>query len=318
MKVTHTSNPENNNRYSEIITPEEYNHINGEQHLYIAEADRLAIDFLKEKTALLDIAEVVELGCGPGRTLELLATIPHIKLSAIDIDDVFLNYCRKLISNSAVTIRHADLVTYQHPTPVDFFYSQGVHHHISKGQKTKDYLTNIFSQLKPGGYYILSDEFIPDYTDEHDRNLKLVVWYSHIISNAQKNGFNYLAQEEAKILLDDLQEGRALDFGYKSENQIKAVVAQANAIDKAAIENNLAQAYHLTKTLLSGLVSSNSQTPSGDQTLDLSRKDYKISDQAFKAEIKNIGFIVEQQIFVGLSETIGGMVIYILQKPSAT
>ena len=85
--------------------------------------------------------------------------------------------------------------------------------------------------------YIVGDEFIPDYQNEQERALKLVVWYSHIINNAIKKNYTFLAQEEAKTLLDDLQEGD-VNIGYKNQAQIDFTLAKVSEIDIAAMQNN--------------------------------------------------------------------------------
>ena len=53
----------------------------------------------------------------------------------------------------------------------------------------------------------MSDEFIPEYENEDERNIKLTIWYAHVIANAIKQNYQYLAQEEAKtsLLSDSLR-----------------------------------------------------------------------------------------------------------------
>ncbi len=302
--------------YSDIIAPKDYNQIISKEHLYIGASDNFISIAIRERTYDLENAEVVELGCGPGRLLPIISKIQGINLTLIDVDVNFLEYARLLIKNSGLNanIVQSSVENYQHNKPVNIFYSQGMHHHIAKGHSTTCYLTNIFQQLSTNGYYIISDEFLPDYKNNDDRDIKAIIWYAHIIAHAVKHKFNYLAQEEAKTLLDDLFEGHPEITGYKSEKQISLIINAAKNINTAALKNNFTTAEQLSKQLFSSLKEQTSLRPSGENDMDLSRHDFKISDAVFQQEIANIGFKIEERRFFGLNEKIGGMVVYVLKK----
>jgi SAM-dependent methyltransferase len=299
--------------YSQIIDAESYDRIISKEHLYIAAADTYLVDIIKKKIHQFNLPEVVEIGSGTGRLLGQVRKIENICLTGVERDSNFIKYSQRVLKDLSVRIKTANILTYNHPAKVSIFYSQGVHHHIQKGDETIKYLKNVHKQLDVGGYYIVSDEYIPDYENEYDRSVLLVVWYSHIISHALKSGYDYLAEEEAKTLLDDLQEGTK-EFSYKTKEQIKVILSKVDAINSFAESHNLITAKKLAELLISELRSKGTSFSSGDNALDLSRKDYKVCDKIFRAEVQKAGFEVEFNKSYGPIKSIGGMTVYVLRK----
>lgn len=301
--------------YSSIISSEDYNHLMTNEHLYINAADAYIKKIIKDKAANKNL-EVIELGCGPARVARFIAEIDNINLTAVDIDPVFCEYAKEIASKNQLKINVlcSDIDLFQHSQPVDIFYSQGFHHHVEKGKKTHEYLSNAYNQLVEGGYYILSDEFIPNYTNENERDIKLIIWYSHIIAHALRNNYNFLAVEEAKTLLDDLQESRN-DQNLKSEEQINLVLSYVEKIDTKAKENNILEAEDSAKDFLKDLSKLfNTELNQLDTSMNLSRRDYKICDRVIREEAERVGFKITQLKSFGPIKTIGGMSIYILEK----
>lgn len=302
--------------YSQIINAENYNRIITEEHLYIASADRILTNTVKALVANTRSAcEVVEVGCGPGRILPLLAEIKNINLTGIDHDPAFVKYAGQITANLLLEVKTADIEKYTHGKLVDVFCSMGVHHHISKGERTTEYLKNLFNQLKSGGYYILGDEFLPNYTNETEREIRLVIWYSHIIADAIKHNYNYLAAEEAKTLLDDLEAGRHSD-AIKTNEQIEFVLSHATTIDIVARNNNMELAELFATEFLQRLSQMYNINIQGEKALDLSRGDYKICDAILRKEAAQAGFLVEDLQSIGPIQNIGAMCVYTLKKPA--
>lgn len=297
--------------YSQIITPDDYNRIVTYEHLYIDVADRYLVKKIKELKVLE--AEVVELGCGPARALQFVSQIEGINLTALDVDEGFLTYAREVMKNTSADIITADVETYKHHKEVDIFYSHGLHHHIEKGQKTHNYLKSVYQNLKSGGYYILIDEFVPHYATPQEREIRIVIWYAHVIAHAIRHHYLYLAQEESKILLDDLYEGRSAE-NIKSQEQIDLVLGRVETIDQAARDGKLEEAESLSKAFLVELEGYHNLEKHEDLTIDLSRGDFKISDQALKKEVEKAGFIIEEAKAFGHAKTIGSVSVYVLKK----
>lgn len=300
--------------YSEIIGPEDFNRIYTEEHVYIAASDGDIQSLIKDGiSSIPGVAEVVELGCGPARILPLIAEIPNIHLAGVDYDPAFLAYAKKRMAGSAVSIIFTDITSLTYPKPVDIFYSQGFHHHIQKGNSVQEYLSHVHSQLKDNGLYIIGDEFLPEYTSTHDRLIKVVIWYSHVIHHAKIRHFDYLAAEEAKTFLDDLNENSEIQ-NIKNQEQLDAVLTHVTPINQAAEAGDMEKATALAEEFLQKYSQLRNKQLHGDTTMDLSRGDFKICESEFKKEIEQAGFVIEKKKVKGPIEQIGAIVVYQLRK----
>lgn len=292
--------------YSEIISPIEYNKIMNEEHLYISTSDDIIKEIIK-KLSKNSKKEVVEIGCGPGRFSSKISLIKNISLSAIDIDLIFLEFAKKF--DLTTNFIQSEIQEYRHTQKVDIFISQGLHHHIDKGKVTQKYLLNVFSQLNDNGVYILSDEFLPEYTSEKERNILSILWYSHIIASAKDSNYLYLAQEEAKTLLDDLF---IQTKQHKNESHLTLILESAITINNLILCNEINKAKDLAISLLED-IHRNSDF-SIDLSLLKSRGDFKICESVLKNEINLAGFEIKEKYRVGPEQDIGGMIVYILGK----
>lgn len=302
--------------YSTIIRPEDYNRLMSKQHLYIAAADRHIVRAIHEEV-VKGSKNIVELGCGPARLLKPvedgLKGFEGVQLTGVDHDLVFLEHALSVIDTTRTRILQVDARVFLPELPVDVFYSQGFHHHVQKGEQMEDYLANVYRQLSPQGFYLVGDEFLPEYKDAKDRLIKAVIWYSHIIAHAKKKGFTYLAQEEAKTLLDDLQEGQ-VQGKIKTSQQIDLILKRVVVVDQCARSKNLFEATRLADELLDELESLSTVEKSGDPTVDLSRGDYKISRSVFEEEVVRSGFKVDGFKSFGPMDDIGAMGVYKLSR----
>jgi SAM-dependent methyltransferase len=284
-----------------------------EQHLYISASDKYLADVIQREIGL-SRAHVVELGCGPGRILPIVRrSIPNAHITAIEADEVFANYAESWTKNLDIKIILDDVEFCTFDSPVDVFYSQGFHHHVSKERKTRAYLQNIYNQLAPGGIYVLSDEFLPEYANENEREQRAIVWYSHIIAHALLHGYEYLAREEAKTLLDDIYEGRS-SVQLKNNAQINFVLSKVTIIDNYARTNQKDKLAVVVADFQHFLETHHSLNLAGDVTLDLSRHDYKICERILISQIESAGFKVEEVSSFGPLKNIGAMSVYILRK----
>lgn len=298
-------------KYTDIISPPDYVDLNWGQHLYIRAANHKVLELVKKYCANKPEVELVEIGCGPGMLLSDLAAIDNLKVTAIDTDPTFLAFAKsKLPDPSIINFQHASAEHYIHPTAVDIYYSCGVHHHIGK-DITATYLQNIANGLKPEGVYLLVDEFIPSYKSEEERASKLMIWYSHVIAHALTHDHHYLAEEEAKTMLDDLSEGETCS-GIKNDRQINIVLEHTKGIADAA-ETDLAHAADLAQKMLQDLIAHASFQKSGKLSMDISRHDYKISGEILTQELTPIGLKISDCLNYGNPE-IGTLSIYVIQN----
>lgn len=99
---------------------------------------------------------------GPGTGSFVLAAAERgAKVIAVDVPEAMLDYARSQIKRAQldqwVEFHHAGFLTYQHRGELaDFIVSQFAFHHLPDFWKSIA-LDRIFSQLKPGGKFILRD-----------------------------------------------------------------------------------------------------------------------------------------------------------------
>lgn len=297
--------------YSQVISPEMYNLLIS-QHLYIEEADQVIAQIVGYHSRGENV-QVIEFGCGPGRILGILSDefiCPNV--TGVDHDQVFIDYAQKILGWPHVVL--ADATTYQHQTPIDIAVSQGFHHHVAKGEKTRLYLENVYRQLKPGGIYVVSDEFLPHYNNNHDRLIKAVTWYAHIIGAALRGEHLLLAIEEAKTLLDDLAEGTDENVA-KSDVQIQYVLDDVQYLQLDSVQLCYLSEHEMrAKEFLARVSSFRDHLGQGNPSMDLSRGDFKVCHSVFEKEVTAVGFKVIGVKTIGPIETIGGMAVYTLLK----
>lgn len=300
--------------YSQIISPADYNRLISE-HLYISTADKAIARIVAYHGNKDSPIEVVELGCGPARILPLLARVKGINLTGVDHDKTFVDYTQQVIRDQQLpaTVVLDDVTTYQHPRQIDVAVSQGFHHHVMKGEPTRQYLLNVYNQLKRGGVYILGDEYLPDYSNDHERLVRAAIWYSHIINAALRGNHQQLAVEEAKTLIDDLAEGTQ-EGVVKSDAQIQFVLDSVGAIDTAGRSTKRQEAERLVEAFLEKLTLMRGTTVTHNPSMDLSRGDFKVCHRVFEQEVTDAGFVITGVKSVGPIETIGGLVVYVLRK----
>lgn len=288
-----------NHNYSQLITPQKYNELMSNQHKYIATSDKFIFTFVFDLVKSFDSPNVLEIGPGPMRiSYPILQTLwdadVNFNFSILDIDREFIKFNKKIIKNQnlPITIIEDDIGSLKVNIKIDIAISQGFHHHISS-----EYLYNLYSIISEGGFYIISDEFLPDYADEQDRKIKAIVWYSHIISNAISGSNFELAREEAKTLLDDIAEDK--QFNNKSEEIIKLVLDNSGGMD-------LKKASELYLKINRNIVRNN------DPKMFLSRGDFKISHRVFEKQFQEVGFKFISKKVIGNEK--GNLTVWILQK----
>lgn len=302
--------------YSDIVAPEEYNRQIG-QHLYISDADEIISAILHQHVInLRQICELLELGPGPARLLPLLSNIPGTNLTGIDHDPIFVDYGRSLLQErrSTATLLQADVLTYKHPKKIDAVVSQGFHHHVPKGHETIAYLANVRDQLSPQGIYVLGDEFLPHYENKEMRYRKAVIWYSHIIAHALRNGHEGLAKGEAETLQDELSQ---CDSEEMRKHQTPLILEWAPRISQAAQKEDWEEVNQCVEVFIgerSEISMHISGREEGTQRQPVpSRGDFKICHAVFQKEVEEAGFQIIGVSSIGPIHTIGAMVVYTLK-----
>jgi SAM-dependent methyltransferase len=306
--------------YSKIIDARTYNRLIG-QHLYIRDADDEIVDLVTAFSHRKHWeARVLEVGSGPARLLQRLVRVKNAYVIGIDHDQQFVKDGQAILREEHLLshwLQLADVMIYQSEEPFDIIVSQGFHHHVPKGVPLRTYLANVHRLLVRAdlptfnGVYIVSDEFLPHYYTEQERQLRAIIWYAHIITNALHMGYPELAREEAKTLLDDLT-ATDHEVSVKTEDQIATVLARVEAINESAVLGDLSVAEIYAASLNTELRRLRGFNASDDSSMSLSRGDFKISQTVFAQEVTTWFDILGVQTF-GPILTIGGMCVYVLR-----
>lgn len=298
-----------NPTYSQIIAPRLYNRLM-QQHVHIPEADRHIVDLVKWNVRRGQ-SSVLEIGCGPARLLRKLDKIDGVNLVGVDHETSFVEVGREIISRQRgnTEIVCSDIAKYHPGQAYSLVVSQGMHHHIPKCD-VPAYLDKVRQLLLPSGYYIVGDEFLAQYNDETERQVIAVMWYSHVIASAIRKEHQQLAVEEAKTLLDDLAMGGE---NIKSSEQLDLVLTRVKAIESSIEDADLNSSRILAKNLLAEVKSHSPDQATGDDRLDLSRGDFKVSGAVFRDEVTRAGFRVIDTRWFGPIDVAGAMGVFTLQ-----
>ena len=150
-----------------------------------AERTRPARDLLAE-VPLTSARHVVDLGCGPGNSTELLvARFPGAAVSGIDTSAAMLDSARKRLPGC--TFEQADIAAWQPGTPPDLIYANAALHWVPGHTAL---VPRLFGMLAPGGVLAVQ---VPDNRDEPSHRLMREVaadgpWAARLASAGERLG----------------------------------------------------------------------------------------------------------------------------------
>lgn len=125
--------------------------------------------------------DVLDIMCGPGYLLRRIAQKrSDLILMGVDIDERYVSYGRKTCPD--VSFEQGDVLNWGPLISFEVVVCTGAVHHIPYEQQEAA-LANIASLVSPGGFAIISDCYVDDYSDEIERKLA-----------AAKLGYEYLAE----------------------------------------------------------------------------------------------------------------------------
>jgi trans-aconitate methyltransferase len=265
---------------------------------------------------------------GPARLTRALAAIPNAKVILADMDPVYIDYANEVlaaeIQAGAVTIVQADICEWRPEERVDVIVTQGVLHHLSKGEggETSRFLENAYAMLAPDGVLIISDEVLADYIhtsdpllNEHYRTIQAAKWYSYIIGSALEGAalagadasvYQDLATDECEIFVDDAFQLKA------NAEQISLIKGDCPIIKAAALAGDGKLAESLAQKLLKDIRNLAQPGSTVESSTGL-RGDYKDDLQTLLQSVESRFKLVTVQNQGPLS-TIGAMVMLVLQR----
>lgn len=312
--------------YGKTITPELY--INALQgHPYIPQADQCILNVVKKHFYPNSEVRIIDLGCGPGRLTWRLAQSTNGGVMGLDISPDFIDYAKRTPINQLsriegwVRFNCIDFAKdFQNENSkwidvryglIDCIIMQGVMHHIH-GEDRAKFLQRSFDLLKPGGVLIIGDEFIKDYESEDERIMHVAKFYLHIIDEANKGGFDELAEEEAKNLIDDCFSGTKY-AGYASQHVFHSIIyPYAKSINEMfytrgsvgglnfEANNQICKMFEHIKRRTEHLTEASSEQ-------NFNRGDYKVSINVFAEELSLYGFNLKEKYEIGPVQQLGGM-----------
>jgi SAM-dependent methyltransferase len=182
------------------------------------------LDRVEEKERILDV------GCGTGTELPLL--LSHGDVTAIDTERRALAQVEKLGCKTLLS----DITTA--PLPAGHFDVVGCFDVLEHIQDDRAAMRNIYSGLKPGGYFLLTVPAFQWLFSDHDRALEHCRRYgkSEITEKLTQAGFSitYLRYWNSLLfpLIALVRLFKKLAKGYASEGPISEMQPVSPAIDK--------------------------------------------------------------------------------------
>lgn len=318
--------------YGTTVSPELYmSTLQG--HQYIPQADQCIKNIIKKfcnekpsgyRSTILDV------GCGPGRLTANLGNPNSYKIG-LDISQRFIEYAQKVTTDNNhgvdpfLSFQCDDFATgreiFAHNgktiSEVDTILMQGVMHHIH-GEDRNRFLEKCYALLEPDGILIIGDEFIKDYENEERRIINVAKFYLHVIGEAKKGGFDELAEEEAKNLIDDCFSGTRY-AGLVTNNTLECIYRIALSINTLfynygsvaglnfEADNQIRNMFDCIKKSVQELAEKN--------VTSASRGDYKTSINKFTEEINAYGFMTKEFVRkIGPVDELGGMAVLTFEK----
>ncbi|MCA9093645.1 MAG: class I SAM-dependent methyltransferase [Planctomycetaceae bacterium] len=124
----------------------------------------LMLDLIADAAALTNpqAAVACDLGCGAGNyTLKLLARLPNLQMTMIDLSQVMLEKAQERVSAVAkhpVTLVQQDMREVDFGTErYDILMAAATLHHLRTDEEWRLVFQNIFNSLKPGGSFWICD-----------------------------------------------------------------------------------------------------------------------------------------------------------------
>ncbi len=288
-------------------------------HQYIPQSDHKILKIIeslaKERANGIRIYDI---GCGPGRLTFDIARISNVAgIVGWDISPSFIKYAYDMLSTKSrmpkCEFRQCDctkpLSEWAQPVvPVDAIVLQGVMHHMH-GNDRQLLIENLSKILEKDGFLMIGDEFICDYgIDEDQRRLEVCRFYCHIIAEALKGGFEDLATEEAKNLIDDVLAGKK-GAGYTDDNLIKYIFDQALKINQYFYEGRHELMRDHSRRFVGQVSYSAGNLEDASPGQSMSRGDLKISLRALMKEFGKDYFVHEDTYCFGPVNELGGMAV---------
>ncbi|MEK7146180.1 MAG: class I SAM-dependent methyltransferase [Patescibacteria group bacterium] len=302
--------------YGDVIDPEEYNDGLAE-HPDIPQADAGIVSLIREKLRGSEKKEfrVLDLGCGPGRITQSIAgkLLPvarqmgvNLEVVGLDISEKFISYACKNKSGEAILYEVADFLAREFTDKYDVVLMQGVFHHVPLLDR-QAWLEKCRDILSEEGVVVIGDEFIPDYSSDKERVLKVAAFYAYIVGYALQSKNKPLAKIESMNMVDDVCAGLP-GAGHSNAELISFIQDTSQRIyDCIHREGVEGVQFKSLVSALSKRIQRIAASLAAADPHDHSRGDYKISILRQVEELERVGMKLKEQKVYGPQRSVGGM-----------
>ncbi len=308
--------------YGQTVLPDVYIRIL-QEHPYIPQSDQCIRNIIN-KHCVDDFVHrsILDLGCGPGR-LSFNLGHKNCHVSGFDISDSFIEYAKRISSdknNNYANFYFKDFASeslYEFEKSFDVILMQGVMHHIHDNDRML-FIEKCHDLLKEDGILIIGDEFIANYLNEHDRSFTVCAFYMHIIAEAKKGGFDELAEEEAKNLIDDVLSGTEF-AGYGDKEIFEFIYFHARAFNENFYSGNLKEtlggiSFGTNVSIVKDKVLEKAKELEQVHAKNFNRGDKKVSLIDFSTWVTSYGFNMRETYKFGPVDQLGGMGVIVFVK----
>jgi SAM-dependent methyltransferase len=147
--------------------------------------------------------DLLDIMCGPGYLLGQIAQKrSDLILKGVDIDERYVSYGHETYPN--VSFEQGDVLTWRPLIRFDVVVCTGAVHHIPYEQQEAA-LASIASLVTPGGFAVISDCYVDNYSDETERKLAAAkLGYEYLVETIRNGAPDKVVEWTVDILSNDV------------------------------------------------------------------------------------------------------------------
>lgn len=162
-----------------------------------AEIEKVIIERVPQNGAVVDLL------CGTGYLLSSLQKQrPDIKYIGVDLEPEYIEYAKTQFPNIEFVV--ADAFEWSSNEKFDAVLATGGLHHLPY-DKQEPFLKKVSSLVKEGGFALVADPYIPDYSNEAERKLAAAkLGYEYLAATIQNGATDEVARATADLIQNDV------------------------------------------------------------------------------------------------------------------
>lgn len=146
---------------------------------------------------------VADLLCGTGYLLgQLKAKRPDIQFIGVDLEQEYIEYAKKQFSNIGFVV--ADAFEWISDKKFDSVLVTGGLHHLPY-DKQEPFLKKVSTLINDGGFALIADPYIPNYSNEQERKLAAAkLGYEYLAATIKNGATDDVARATADLIQNDV------------------------------------------------------------------------------------------------------------------